>query len=79
MQAYNNAFDRDSLGDVVCTKDIVIPPDSQILVHGFTRVKAGSCCLSVITEGKPEKSLPGGLLLTPGFAELKPGATRVGV
>ncbi len=79
VHAYNNARDRDSLGDVVCTKDTVIPPDSRVLVHGFTRVKAGSCRLSVITERKPDKSLPGGLLLTPGFAELKPGATRVGV
>ncbi len=71
-QPYNKVVGGASLGDVICTKDAVIPPDGRNVLHGFARLKGRTWHLSVFTEGKlTEDRLPGG--------DFKSGATRVGV
>lgn len=65
-----------SLGSVKTTKEVVISAGDHVMVHGITRAASTACMrLSVMVEEPVSSSLPGGLVVSPGFAQLRPGVS----
>ncbi len=64
--------DKPDLGEVKSTKPITIPPEGRLVIHGHTRI---STCMRItaLTEEIQNKSLPGGLRLSPTISHLEPG------
>ena len=64
------------LGSVKTTKQVFVPAGDRIMVRGITHAASAACMkMSVLVEEPKVSSLPGGIVVSPGFLQLRPGVT----